>query len=126
MEDVIEIADRSGICTLKLDATDEGRPIYQSLGFIVEKTVERWGRDGGKGNDTKTNNCSYSSMLSNELLSLDAEAFGASRKDLLNLLRQSGMCDAASNGYVMSRNGRTARYLGPCVAEPQIHRQWKI
>lgn len=117
LDNVIEIADRSGIRTLKLDATDEGRHLYESLGFIVEQTVERWARDDGRSKCVKSNNSSYSSTLSIELLSLDAAAFGASRKDLLNLLRQSGMCDAETNSYVMSRKGRTARYLGPCVAD---------
>ncbi len=43
MEDAIATAKRDGIHTLKLDATDEGRPLYESLGFVVEGTVERWG-----------------------------------------------------------------------------------
>lgn len=45
MEDAISSAERNGVRTLKLDATDEGRPLYESLGFIVEGTVERWGLD---------------------------------------------------------------------------------
>jgi GNAT superfamily N-acetyltransferase len=48
MEDAIASAERDGIRTLKLDATDEGRPLYESLGFVVEGTVERWSRDAGK------------------------------------------------------------------------------
>ena len=48
MEDAIVAAERRGIQALKLDATDEGRPLYENLGFVVEKTVERWGRDGGE------------------------------------------------------------------------------
>jgi hypothetical protein len=40
MEEVIAIAERRGIHTLKLDATDDGRPLYESLGFVVEKIVE--------------------------------------------------------------------------------------
>jgi GNAT superfamily N-acetyltransferase len=46
VEDAITGAERGGVRTVKLDATDEGRPLYESLGFIVEKTVERWGFDG--------------------------------------------------------------------------------
>lgn len=116
MEDLIEMADQDGIGTLKLDATDDGRPLYENLGFIVETTVERWARKGVSSTSMDCKDASRRSLLSDELLSMDAEAFGASRRDLLNLLRLSGRCDATSEGYAMSRAGRQAKYFGPCVA----------
>jgi GNAT superfamily N-acetyltransferase len=116
MEDVIVIAEHRGIRTLKLDATDEGRPLYESLGFVVEKIVERWGRDGGERIPATTQDHASSLHLSDELFSFDTEAFGVSRKGLLEMLSTSGKGDATPTGYVLSRHGRTARYLGPCVA----------
>ncbi|HZL28367.1 MAG TPA: GNAT family N-acetyltransferase [Acidobacteriaceae bacterium] len=181
MEDLIARAEGNKIRTLKLDATNEGRPLYESLGFIVEETVERWGRpaamvtlhgcvdDRGAAIDSelKTQNSKLNKSLSdanraprlyaqnlnalsssqpsllkpstlapeqNRLSSsldvdclqisdahftMDNEAFGVSRKHLLEMLSQSGKCDFTSHGYVLSRPGATARYLGPCVADSE-------
>jgi GNAT superfamily N-acetyltransferase len=125
MEDVIAIAERRGIHTLKLDATGEGRPLYESLGFVVEKVVERWGRDGGGQIPAQQNtqDRAHSLQLSDELFSFDAEAFGMSRNGLLEVLSTSGKGDATPNGYVLSRHGRTARYLGPCVVGSELEAQ---
>jgi GNAT superfamily N-acetyltransferase len=128
MEDAIVAAERRGIHTLKLDATDEGRPLYEDLGFVVEKTVERWGRDGGelipvkadvRHDDVARQDHSQGLHISDELFAWDTEAFGVSRKQLLEMLSDSGSCNATSDGYVLSRPGRTARYLGPCVTSSE-------
>src|SRR6185437_776209 len=41
---VLEHAVAAGVKTLKLDATDEGRHVYEGLGFRAEQCVERWQR----------------------------------------------------------------------------------
>jgi GNAT superfamily N-acetyltransferase len=122
--DVISIADRNGVRTLKLDATDQGRPLYESLGFVVEQTVERWSRNGvanpavnGKEFvEDSSNRPSHCAQISDELCCLDQEAFGVDRKALLKLLSASSAGNITRNGYVFSRTGRSAEYLGPCVA----------
>src|SRR5580700_5178240 len=40
----IQRADELGVESLKLDATDQGQPLYESLGFRPEQAVERWWR----------------------------------------------------------------------------------
>lgn len=127
IEDAIATAERRGLRTLKLDATDEGRPLYESFGFVVEQTIERWGTDAAlstQGNSADTHAEAYSddlghSRLTENLIVLDGAAFGASRGDLLKLLLKSGTCHMTSNGYVLSRAGIFARYLGPCVANSE-------
>ncbi|MEO6982233.1 MAG: GNAT family N-acetyltransferase [Edaphobacter sp.] len=119
MEDAISTAERSGIRTLKLDATDEGRPLYERLGFVVEEAVERWGRDSRKSLAVGIKSGSggnISSKLSEGLLAQDLAAFGVDRRDLLEVLSAAGRCNTSESGYVLSRPGRVARYLGPCVA----------
>ncbi len=113
MEDAIASAENRGVRTLKLDATEQGRPLYASVGFVVENTIERWER---KGNADVSTIAASTCRFSDELLSQDANAFGVSRKELLQDLSRSGNCEVASAGYILSRAGRMARYLGPCVA----------
>jgi GNAT superfamily N-acetyltransferase len=123
MENAISSAELAGVRTLKLDATDEGRPLYESLGFVVEEIVERWSRDGefvftkakSSADKCAIKVCSNDAHISDNLFTQDRKAFGVSRKRLLKVLSNSGRIDTASNGYVLSRSGRTARYLGPCV-----------
>jgi ribosomal protein S18 acetylase RimI-like enzyme len=46
----LDIADTMGIATIKLDATDQGQPLYESLGFRSEQEIERWSRPGLRRN----------------------------------------------------------------------------
>jgi GNAT superfamily N-acetyltransferase len=135
MEDTIAGAERRGIRTLKLDATDEGRPLYEGLGFVVEETVERWGRDlkavevAEDMSDASKEGIyggSHVGAISEEHLALDMKAFGVSRKPLLETFFASGRSDSTAGGYVLSRPGRTAHSLGPCVASSREDAQQLI
>ena len=125
MEDAISSAERNGVRTLKLDATDEGRPLYESLGFIVEGTVERWGldavqpaaaRESSSSGEDAVKAPSHDQRIPSRLFSLDQQAFGADRKTLLDSLSASGGCTATEESYLLTRPGISAHYLGPCVA----------
>jgi hypothetical protein len=118
LDDALATADRRGLATLKLDATEEGRPLYESLGFIVEGRIERWVREGES--NFKEGNDGHRHPLSEQHFNLDIEAFGTSRKELLESLSNCGSCNTASDGFVLSRPGRTTHYLGPCVAKSGI------
>jgi len=41
----IDLAHEREIGCIKLDATDLGKPLYESLGFVDEQPVERWARE---------------------------------------------------------------------------------
>jgi GNAT superfamily N-acetyltransferase len=131
MEDAIANAERYGIRTLKLDATDEGRPLYESLGFVVESTVERWERNAAEfaaaqkpSGENGVQGPPHRESIPASLLSLDEQAFGADRKVLLQSLSASDGCSATTEGHLLTRPGRTAHYLGPCVAtsEPEARK----
>jgi GNAT superfamily N-acetyltransferase len=124
LEDAVASAERDGIGTLKLDATEEGLPLYESLGFVAEEGVERWGRDQVgcvrnedplAGDALSTKECQWEGTIPHRLLAFDEEAFGVSREQVLKELSLLGGSSSA-NGYVLSRSGRVARSVGPCVA----------
>jgi RimJ/RimL family protein N-acetyltransferase len=101
--------EKKKIRTVKLDATEQGRPLYESLGFRVEQTIERW---------------SGSSVISNGAAArhgtpdfeLDREAFGANRRRLLGILSVDSLPVVNENGFALWRPGRCKSYVGPCVA----------
>ena len=47
MNEIMQRAFELKIATVKLDATDFGRNLYERFGFRAEQTVERWERPGG-------------------------------------------------------------------------------
>jgi hypothetical protein len=90
-------ADSLGILTVKLDATAQGLPLYESLGFIAEQGIERWsGR--GLGSDAATVEPS------------------TDRQSLKQFLARRARSSNGTAESVMHRNGLRASYLGPCVA----------
>src|SRR5205085_5065787 len=42
LAEALDRADSVGVETVKLDATDQGRPLYEKLGFKPEQAIERW------------------------------------------------------------------------------------
>jgi len=108
---VLDHADSSGIKTLKLDATDQGQPVYESNGFKIEQSVERWVRPGcenRKASDAPPELADWHD--------LDTIAFGADRARLLEMLMLRGQRFTNSDAYLLARPGRVAAYLGPFVA----------
>jgi GNAT superfamily N-acetyltransferase len=112
---VMEHARALGIQTAKLDATDEGRHLYESFGLRPEQQVERWQRRRLSGAPA-VSGCVTASAPG---FDLDAKACGYDRKQLLERLSASGDAVFESGGYALSRPGRLNRYLGPCVAVSQ-------
>lgn len=111
--ELLRLAEKSGIRTVKLDATDEGQPLYEKLGFRSEQPVERWHATVPQLSSTSL---SYSE-LSRQSLQADLHAFGIDRSSLLRPLSHRCQIFAAEESFVMIRPGRLCHYLGPCVAE---------
>lgn len=110
----LTIADSLGVESVKLDATEEGRPLYEKLGFRAEQIVQRWEQQGSEGKEERSLPASF---LSQESLALDAKAFGADRSELLLYLAKTHRSVTLGKSFLLSRPGRLNRYLGPCVAE---------
>jgi GNAT superfamily N-acetyltransferase len=108
----MDSANSLGIETVKLDATDQGKPLYENFGFHAEQSVERWVRPGVSTSEPPGRSL-QSSRSSREL---DLEAFGADRRIVLESLAGRSEVYANSNAFLFTRTGRTMPYLGPCVA----------
>ena len=112
------------VSIVKLDATADGKSVYERIGFEVESLIERWSRKGEPVNFERQPE-TIDSDTRREILRLDAQAFGADRSKLLSLLltntcvrpvvtRTEAGC---VTGYALARSGSNAAYVGPVVSD---------
>ena len=114
--------------TVKLDATAEGKAVYECLGFEIESVIERWSgiasasslEDSARAETV----AGLGSNARNELLALDQQAFGVDRSRLIKLLIDDACVapvitrdkDGRVSGYALARRGTDADYVGPLVS----------
>jgi len=117
--------DRSGVSCVKLDATPEGRGLYEKHGFVDEQGVDRWAlaRPAGARATVET---SRLIPTIEDVLALDAELFGADRRDLLRSLAAEApdlaivfTRSTEVTGYAFGRRGTRADHLGPWMARDE-------
>ena len=122
MQAALEYLRQTEVATVKLDATQDGRPLYEGMGFRIESRVERWqgiARAGGRSNCT-----TFSGSVLADLLALDRAAFSVDRSRLIEMLIADACVtplmitgvDGSSAGYALARRGRNAVYVGPLIA----------
>jgi len=109
MEHALAWLDQQGVEWIGLDATEMGEPLYRSLGFEAEESIERWAAQAP-------------GHIAGEVLpvgfeaELDEQAYGVSRRVLLEHLAAGGSYRIRNVGYALWRPGRLAYALGPCIA----------
>ena len=74
LTETLALADQMQIATVKLDATDQGQPLYEKLGFRSEQPVERWARPSSA--DVPTPALSSDATYSKAWQAADHHAFG--------------------------------------------------
>ena len=115
------------ITAMKLDATPQGRPLYEKLQFVAEYEIERWTLQRSTSKIAKRPGLDSREPLSEELLEsifdADKESFGADRSFLLKSLHRdapeltAGIWNGHSvQGYALGRRGSFADHLGPWMA----------
>ena len=114
MEAALGRAAALKIESVKLDATSDGRPLYENLGFKTEQIIERWFRDATAENASGTTTVLSTTPLP---LEIDIDAFGADRSILFQELATRNRPHASNDAFCFSRNGSRCNYLGPCVAK---------
>ncbi len=101
-----------GVRCLKLDATPEGCPVYERLGFHAEWDFSRWERPGPEESPLPVSSSPF--PFPGEL---DQQAFGADRSLWIRAVSADSYFVTLEEGYGMIRHGRLADYLGPVVAK---------
>jgi N-acetylglutamate synthase-like GNAT family acetyltransferase len=115
LTETLALADQMQIETVKLDATDQGQPLYERLGFRSEQPVERWARPSSA--DVSTPAVSSDATASLDWQAADRRAFGLDRSELLGRLARRHAPLSIARSYLLTRPGRLTGYLGPCVAD---------
>jgi len=108
----LDQTDALGIETVKLDATEQGQPLYEKFGFRREQPVQRWFRPGSSDTGISAARSQPLEMSPN----LDFEAFGVNRSPMLRRLAQRSAGCSTPTSYLLIRPGRQSEYLGPCVS----------
>lgn len=126
--------DRSAVQCVKLDATPEGRRLYEKVGFVDEHAVERWALSRAVGDrpaSAATRRAQATSAHSlderiGDVVAFDRELFGADRSELLKSLATDApdlvivhSSDATLTGYTFGRRGARADHLGPWMARDE-------
>ena len=109
METALDYLHWRGVKTIKLDATPEGRLVYEWLGFEAESSLERWAGTGVPAEDCFEITARPGKW--EDIAPTDRSAFGADRSALMNaLITDSGppLVDAGGAAYAFARRGRRA------------------
>ena len=113
--------------TVKLDATAQGKPVYEKFGFEVESIVERWSGTSNARNAETPKVPDEEAIRA--LLALDKVAFQADRSKLIEKLIDDACvppvvvtaADGNLGGYALARRGTNADYVGPVAARSPEH-----
>ncbi len=121
----IEYADKMG--TVRLDATPQGKKLYDTMGFKDECELARFERPEVPENlSGPYGDCRL--MTNNDLKSLvekDSQIFGANREAVLNYLYDNSPDyafvtlnnEGEISGYCLGRSGSAFEQIGPIVAD---------
>lgn len=113
METALNYLRGRGVRCIKLDATPDGQPVYERLGFRPEWEFQRWKLTV----PASSANVEKRVAEIGNLHLYDGAVFGADRYPWLERLRaDSRVVLVSRNAYGMIRSGVRADYLGPCSA----------
>jgi GNAT superfamily N-acetyltransferase len=123
LEHCIKHLRERGVRCIKLDATPAGKQVYDGLGFKDEWALTRWEHAATRWSAAESVPGIRSCRDVDAVESIDSEAFGVSRRVILEpLMKQSRSALAFEDergrivAYGLLREGSSALYLGPVVA----------
>lgn len=127
LERAIAYLDEAEIPTIKLDATPQGKPLYEKLGFVTEYEIERLVLKRPAPSSAVSRHLVAREFITDTQLKAifdrDREIFGADRSGLLQTLQSDApeftvavWRNGEPHGYAFGRHGSFADQLGPWVA----------
>ena len=114
------------VSCVKLDATPDGKRLYDTLGFVDESTLQRWVCAAPVTHSGYAETGTLRRATAGDLdaiIELDAQTFGATRTKLLKSLLEaapSAWClivDGKVLGFCLGREGTRFYHIGSVVAE---------
>lgn len=127
LQHALDFATRQGACSVRLDATPLGQPLYEQFGFVPQYVLTRYaGRLPASVDDRPADRVRLANSADYaRILALDRAATHTDRsKFLVRLLAEQpdgvhvAERDGRLAGYYTTRAGSESRQLGPCIAEP--------
>lgn len=122
MREALAWLDARGVTTVRLDATPLGQPLYASLGFVPEFTLDRYAGTVAAGTIAEGVQPLRESDIQH-VLALDRAITGTDRRALvLRLLAEQPQQARVAHhggrltGYAAARPGFRAAMIGPCLA----------
>lgn len=103
---------QAGCRTVWLTASSAGRPIYERLDFVPIDTIARWAGKGSSGNISTGRSCNPDNILA-----LDAVAWGDRRKALITALLGKAAVFDGSSGFIARQELDDCFQIGPWVSE---------
>ena len=98
----------AGAETVWLTASEEGRHLYETLGFSKIDSVTRW---IGKGTGRDVKKAGMHSR--NEILAIDQGGWGDRRESLIDAALSRGRLSSLPQSFIVSQRGRTGVQIGP-------------
>jgi GNAT superfamily N-acetyltransferase len=115
--------DAAGVCSIRLDATSLGRPLYESLEFVAEASFARYLGVLPPSHGPPNSNEIRAFELLDGVAPLDLQVTGTDRAWLLKRLADEypaslrvAIETGEITGFLLSRPGSKARRIGPCIA----------
>ena len=124
LERAVEHLDELRVPTIKLDATPQGKPIYEKMGFVTEYEIERWVLHREAVALSALARAGIPDI--EKIIEEDGAVFGADRGELLRSLHAdapdftlASELEGEVIGYALGRGGSRADHLGPWMAWDQ-------
>ena len=121
MNHALAYLDHHKVRSVRLDATPQGQPLYEKLGFEAQFEIARYAGTPAAGEITPAHPVDL-----DKIIALDQEVTCTQRARLLRKLFNEFPSEVRTweNGsYITARPGETAVQIGPCIADSSCGQQ---